>query len=144
MNLSIEKAIIQDAEAVYELICDLENTYYSKESFTEIFETNFNNPQIGYFVAKLNEFTVGFGSIYINKLLHHCGNIAEIQELIVSNEYRNKNIGNNIVRKMVEWSKKQGALQVEVTCNITRTKAQKFYKANGFIHTHQKLVLKVE
>lgn len=142
MKLNVRAATIKDAAPVYELVCELENIQYPQESFVNVYKLNIHDSRIGYFVAEMNESVVGFGSVYINNLLHHCGNIAEIQELIVSQNFRNKNIGKSLLANLIEWSNEQGALQVEVTCNIARAEAQEFYKANGFIATHQKLVFK--
>lgn len=144
MNIKTRAATIQDLQSIYRLICELENTQYPIELFTNLFTVNVNDSRIGYYVAEMNESVVGFGSIYINKLLHHCGNVSEIQELIVSQDFQHKNIGKILLNTLIEWSTKQGALQVEVTCNITRIEAHEFYKVNGFTHTHQKFVLKCD
>lgn len=142
MNLRVRNANDQDAEAVYELICELENTRYPKDRFIELFINNNKDKNIGYFVAQMAGQVVGFGSIYINKLLHHCGKVCEIQELIISRDYRSQNIGKALLHELLAWADRQGALQVEVTCNNARIEALQFYKANGFVPTHQKLVHK--
>ena len=141
MNLSIRKASEKDTDAIYALICELENTKYSKSLFNELLKQNVNDIRVGYFVAQVDEQTVGFGSVYLNKLLHHCGTVAEIQELIISEVYRDKKIGSNLLSEMIKWSEQHKALQVEVCCNNSRNKAQSFYESNGFVQTHQKLVL---
>ena len=140
--MKIRKAIEQDAEQIYELICALEHTRFQKGTVIELYKQNLKDEKIGYFVAQKDEKIVGFGSIYINKLLHHCGKVAEIQELIVAQDYRNHNIGKMLIREMNEWVLRQGIIQIEVTCNHSRVDAQRFYRANGFVPTHQKLVLK--
>jgi PhnO protein len=142
MNLQVRRANAQDAEVIYEFICDLENTRYPKDQFIELFIKNNNDISIGYFVVQIAEHVVGFGSIYINELLHHCGKVGEIQELIISRDYRSQNIGKALLHELLAWADRQGALQVEVTCNNSRIEAQQFYKANGFVPTHQKLVHK--
>jgi PhnO protein len=144
MNTKIRKAIEQDAEEIYELICALENTRFPKETVIELVKQNLIEENIGYFVAQIDKKIVGFGSIYINKLLHHCGKIAEIQELIVERECRNRSIGKMLIRKMNKWVQRQGVTQIEVTCNNLRVDAQRFYKVNGFVSTHQKLVYEYE
>lgn len=142
MNLRVRKANDQDAEAVYELICELESTRYPKDRFIELFIKNNKDKNIGYFVAQMVGQVVGFGSIYINKLLHHCGNVCEIQELVISRQFHRQKIGKELLHELIKWAEMQGALQVEVTCNNARIEAQQFYKANGFVSTHQKLVYK--
>lgn len=141
MNISIRKANRQDADAIYALVCELENIKFPKVTFVDLFRVNVKDEQIGYFVAQADERIVGFGSIYLNKLLHHCGIVAEIQELIINEAYRDKKIGSNLLSEMIKWSEQQGAHQIEVCCNNSRIKAHSFYKSNGFVLTHQKLVL---
>jgi PhnO protein len=144
MHVSIREAIAQDADSIHDLICDLENTRFPAAVFTALYAENLENPAIGYFVALAGGEVAGFGSVYLNRLLHHCGSVAEIQELVVRYDYRNRTVGRQLLLRLQAWSRERGALQVEVTCNNARTGAQRFYQANGFVPTHQKLVLRGE
>ena len=140
INITIRRATLKDAEAVYELICELENVEYSKQALTDLFHLNLVETHIGYFVAEVNDHVLGFASAYLNRLLHHCGTVAEIQELIVAPMVRNHQIGQQLLDHVFKWSKQHGASQVEVTCNNLRIDAQRFYQSSGFLPTHQKLV----
>jgi PhnO protein len=144
MNVSIRKADEQDADAIYALVCELENMKFPKAKFVDLFMTNIKDEQIGYFVVLIDERIVGFGSIYLNKLLHHCGIVAEIQELIITEAYREKKIGSRLLSEIIKWSEQQGVHQIEVCCNNLRIKAHSFYKSNDFVLTHQKFVFKTQ
>lgn len=93
-------------------------------------------------MAEYNGLVVGFASVFLSALLHHCGLIGEIQELIIAPDYRGKRIGQGLVKKMTEWAFDQESIQIEVSCNLARVDAQSFYTSIGFSHTHQKLVLR--
>lgn len=140
MDLTIRPAVEKDVDAIYGLICELEEKQFPKDAFSVLYKNNLAVNTIAYLVAVLGEKVVGFGSIYVNTLLHHCGRVAEIQELIVSATARKKNIGRALLTSLIEWAKLQDVVQVEVTSNIKRTDALAFYQANGFTHTHQKMV----
>lgn len=144
MFFVIRNATRQDTTSVYKLVCELESCEFHQDSFADVFNNNLNNLNIGYFIAQFNEDIIGFGSVYINTLLHHCGKVAEVQELIVTKAYQGKDIGSRLLSEMILWAKSRGSLQVEVTSNAARADALEFYKKNGFLHTHHKLVLKQE
>lgn len=141
MKFHIREAREQDAKAIHGLICDLESENVPLAPFTKIFKNNRKRKHIGYFVAQADEQVLAFGSVYLSQLLHHGGSVAEIQELIVARGFRHNRIGNTLVQEMVEWSRRRGALQVEVSCNKTRVKAQQFYQGMGFCRTHEKFIL---
>jgi len=143
-NMKIRNAANSDLSAIYDLICNLEQSTFPKSNFEEIFDLNNSNNNIGYFVAHTDGRVVAFGSVYINELLHHCGKVGEIQELVVSPENRGKKVGSSLINEMIRWAQKQGATQVEVTCNLARKDAHEFYQSLGFVHTHKKFVFNYE
>ena len=79
MNIDIRKATQNDIDTIYDLICGLEEFTFPKSELENLFAINNSNKNIGHFVAESDGRVVGFGSMYINNLLHHCGKIGEIQ-----------------------------------------------------------------
>jgi PhnO protein len=141
MDVIVRRAVDQDVQAVYRLLCDLEQTTFQERRFIDLYRTNLQDERIGYFIAQVHDRVVGFASVHINVLLHHCGAVGEVQELMVAPDFRRQGVGRRLLGALTEWCRAQGALQLEVTCNNRRVEAQAFYQANGFVHTHQKLVL---
>lgn len=140
MKPTVRKAKIDDVNDIYHLICKLEQCELNKDDFNNIFVDNISNKSVGYFIISVDEAIAGFGSVHSNDLLHHCGKIAEIQELIIDSSYRRLGIGNLLVDIMKNWAKEHGCRHIEVTCNIERKTAQLFYKTQGFNVTHLKMV----
>jgi len=140
MNLIIKDAHSSDVHDIYDLICELENFSFPKDNFTEIYNHNLDNNTICYKIAHYDNIIVGFGSVHIQNLLHHCGKVAEIQELVITEKYQNKNIGKSLLLSLIEWGFQNGAIHCEVTCNTKRKLAKEFYLNNNFIHSHHKLI----
>ena len=138
--IEIREALANDIDDVYRLVCELEDSQFSKPQFSEIYNRNIGKSSIAYFIAEQDDNVVGFASVYINDLLHHCGKVAEIQEFVVSSEFQRRGIGNLLFVKMKQWSMEKNALQIEVACNVLRTEAHQFYKALGFTDSHKKFV----
>jgi len=141
MNPKIRKADARDISDVYDLICLLENSIFHRQKFDEVFRTNISNDNIAYYVAELDGKVIGFGSIYLNYLLHHCAKVTEIQELVVAPGFRGRNVGRQLIQALLSWSIDRHAVQIEVTCNIARKSAHAFYKKIGFVNTHKKFVM---
>lgn len=137
-------AVEDDELQVYQLITDLENTTIDRFIFSNIYKANINNPNIYYFVYEKYDNILGFVSVHIQKLLHHNGNIAEVQELIVSEEARRCGIGSKLLKKAKEISIENNCTQLEVCCNQRRILSHKFYKSQGMINSHYKFCMKLK
>jgi PhnO protein len=138
--IEIKIAQPQDVDFVYQCICDLENQSFNKTVFKSIYDDNIKNTNIIYLVAH-DEKPVGFISCHIQPLLHHCGLIAEIQELYVIEEKRNQKIGSQLLRELKEKLKNKNVLQIEVVSNLKRLDTHRFYEREGFMRTSYKFVL---
>ncbi|MCF0057253.1 GNAT family N-acetyltransferase [Dyadobacter sp. CY356] len=139
-NLNIRPATVKDEEAVYDMICDLEDKELDRESFNNVFHTNLSQERIRYLIAELDGEPVGMGSCHTQLLLHHVCMVAEIQEMYVSPQHRSKEIGKALVEKLIDFAKSKNAQQIEVTSNNMRENAHRFYQKEGFKKSHVKLV----
>lgn len=137
----IREAQKSDVAAIYQLICLLEECTFHFETFKQIAETNIEEANNHYFVAQVDDELVGFISIHVQLLLHHCGKVGEIQELIIKEAYRNQKIGEALLNTAKELAKIENFERLEVTTNIRRTKAHQFYRNNNFIETSKKFVI---
>ena len=139
---AIRKAQIQDFESIYRFVNKLEDEEFDRQKQFKIFSDNLLNEKNIYLVATENGVVIGYLSCHIQKLLHHGGEIGEIQEMFVIPEKRSIGIGKILIEKLKEIAVNRKILQLEVTSNQKRLKAHSFYEAQKFIATHKKFVLK--
>lgn len=138
---SIREATLNDKEQIYRLLVALEETDIDTKCFSDIFEANLSTPFVCYFVYEKENVILGFISIHMQKLLHHTGNIAEIQELIVDETKRYQGIGKRLFQKAKEVAIDNGCKQIEVCCNQKRISSHKFYQSKGMTNNHYKFCL---
>ena len=143
-NLRIRKVIEKDMLTVYEQICLLEDFTFNINEFEKIFIHNMNNENILYYLAeRLNGEALGFISCYIQPLLHHCGKVAEIQELFVKQEYRGQNVGAQLVKFIEQELIALDCISFEVTAQNKRLDTHEFYTKMGFNQSHLKFTKKL-
>ena len=139
----IRQATIKDKEMIYNLLVQLEGMEFDKRMYSDIYEANLLNPAVFYFVYEEENSVVGFISIHIQKLLHHSGNIAEVQELIVDESVRGKGIGKQLFEKARLIAIENKCSQLEVCCNQKRKESHQFYELQGMTNNHYKFCLVV-
>jgi PhnO protein len=137
---TVRKAVADDVDLVYAMICDLEKRLMDRTNFDFVFNTNLNNEQVAYFIAEVGNEAVGMGSCHVQTLLHHASFVAEVQELFVYEAYRSKQIGKILMESLVDFAKSRGATQIEVSSRKFRESAHRFYEREGFENSHFKLV----
>jgi (aminoalkyl)phosphonate N-acetyltransferase len=141
MNYLIRAAAEKDILAVYHFICVLEAVSFDYAMFEAIYNENIHNKDGLYLVAESDAgVTIGFISCHIQILLHHCGRVAEIQELFVDENFRNMGIGNRLVKEMESKLLAKGCILFEVTAQNKRIDTHRFYERSGFASTHKKMV----
>ena len=139
--MKIIKADMNNLDAVYNLICELEDKNLDKYEFLRIYQENIADRNVHYLLAADGMNIIGFASLHIQKLLHHCAKIGEIQEIIVSEKAQNSGAGTELFNQLVKTAVSNNCLQLEVCTNKVRTQAQDFYVKQGMKQSHFKFVL---
>lgn len=140
--MKIRKAVAKDVESVKILIEELEEIQMNKTDLESIFFEYIERKYAFIWVVE-NERSevVGFLSCFGQRLLHHVNWVYEIQELIITKSYQNQGIGKFLIQNLVVELKKQNVFSLEVTTNKKRKATQEFYKAAGFINSHEKFTM---
>ncbi|MDF2502106.1 MAG: family N-acetyltransferase [Anaerosporomusa subterranea] len=140
----ISNAEPNDVDAIFALITQLEEMQFDKKQFTTVYNENLQNPNVFYFVARMNEKAVGFASLHMQKLLHHTANIAEIQELVVTKHYQGNGIGKLLFDEIKKVAISENCLQLEVCCNKKRVDSHTFYELQDMKSNHYKFSLPIK
>jgi PhnO protein len=143
MNITTRRVASNDYEAIYFLIGDLTGHAMDKAKTKSIFIKNLSDPNIHYLVAEKETTIVGFISLHVQTLLHHNIPTGEIQELIISPEYRGAGVGHILMNEAEKIAHSLNLEEIELTTRIIRENAQHFYRKMGYNHTHNKFVKKL-
>ncbi len=136
--MQIIPATAQEMEAVYSLICQLEEQALSPADFERIYLENLQNPAVCYLLCQDQGEVLGFCSLHIQALLHHAGKIAEVQELVLCPRARGAGAGRALIEAAKQKARQEGCLQIEVCCSLRRRDAHQFYEHIGLEKSHYK------
>jgi len=136
--MKIITATIAHLNQVYDLICELQDGKPDKDNFSQIYKDNISNQDIYYFLAFNEECAVGFASLHVQKLLHHCAKIGEIQEIIVSQAQQGTGVGAMLFDRLRETAIANNCEMLEVCCNKARENSHRFYLRQGMGKSHFK------
>lgn len=139
----IRKATMTDLDAVYSLICELENTVLPREAFGDIYTEQLNNENYTCLVYEADGNVVGVLNMRFERQLHHAERIAEVMELCVSAEYRGRGIGKELLAAAREAAAAGGCAQLELATNQKRKYAHRFYYREGMENTHFKFTVRL-
>lgn len=141
-NPIVRRAVIADAEHVYEMLCCLSDKQHDKERFMQCFERNLRNDTVIYLVAEIDNKPCGFISCHSQQLLHHTGTAYEIQEMYIKESNRGWGIGKKLIATLRLMISETDYDVFEVTSSKWREEAHAFYLNNGFVQTHKKFTSK--
>lgn len=136
--MQIIPATAQEMEAVYSLICQLEEQVLPPADFERIYLQNLQNPAVCYLLCQDQGEVLGFCSLHIQGLLHHAGKVAEVQELVLCPQARGAGAGRALMEAAKQKARQEGCLQIEVCCSLRRQDAHQFYEHIGLEKSHYK------
>ncbi len=136
IGLQIRPMLDEDYRDVYRLYRQLvgtSNTCGSKAetNFARIFKAFFNSGEREAYVAALHDKVIGFVTLYYLDVFHHLGQIASIQELVVTEEFRGRGVGKALVEFVQKKAAERQCHGLEVATDLWQGGAKSFYEKCG-------------
>lgn len=139
----IRLAEMNDVQSVYRLICLLEETEFDYDRFKEIYENQQKDGRYKCLLTEKDGIVTGLCNIRIEYHLHHCRRIAEIVELCVLEEERNRRTGTALFEEACRTARSENCEQIELVTNMRRIHAHRFYERLGMKATHYGYTMKL-
>ena len=121
-NLSISIMKLEDLNQISD---NLEKDFDDFWNYN-VFKSEIENPNSKYFVCKQNNEIVGFAGISI--IL----DTADITNIVVKKDFRNKGIGNALLNYLIEFCKSKNLSKINLEVNSNNDIAINLYKKFGF------------
>ena len=103
------------------------------EKAKEIFEKISSNSNHFVYVAILDGRVVGSTTMLIEpKFIHNGGNVAHIEDVVVSKDYQGKGIGEMLMRSLLDLAKDNNCYKTILDCS---DEVKPFYEKIGFKRT---------
>lgn len=121
----VEKKDINEIFPLLQQLVEIDYSNRDKEKCWELFESNTaTNSIVGVYKDKI----VAYGSIIIENKIR--GTVSgHIEDIVVSNKVRNKNIGTKLIKHLVEIGEQKGCYRITLFC---KKDLISFYSKNGF------------
>lgn len=89
-------------------------------------------------VAEVDGEVVGFGQLITFRHVQHAGGrCAEVESLHVAASHRSQGIGAALLGEMERRASELGCYRIQLTSNLQRPDAHRFYEANGYAGSHR-------
>ena len=132
----IRTATKGDLEEVYGLIRQLSRHDFTKEQFEACYLYNLEKSSI--LVSEENKNICGCGVLDIHYSLHFSQKSAEIVNLVVEENARNRGMGKELLAALEQLAADCGCVCIEVGSGKQREDAHRFYYREGYECNHCK------
>lgn len=144
MDVEMKKCQIEDEQAVYELVCELEQELLDTTYFHKAWLAGMQNVDKQCYLVYCKSAPCAFASLSIRYPLHHGFPVAEIEEFIVKEKFRRQGIGSYMFSRLVSIARSCGAQLLELSSKDTRIQAHVFYRKHEMAMRHYKFTLDIE
>jgi GNAT superfamily N-acetyltransferase len=128
----IRSAKIKDTDRIIELVSELGRPEPKNEEeikhFAKLIQNYISEKEKMILVAEIDSKVVGMISLVFLPLLNRIKPEAWIPDFIVDQEYRNKGIGKELLKKCIGIARKEKCWRIRLETGLSQKRAQRFYK----------------
>ena len=141
MSVIVRLAKLEDQQRCSELLNVLAKaTSDSHEIFdSETFEHLISNERGSLVVAEESGNVLGMASISFNLALRYNGEYCQLEELVVDQDARGKNVGGLLIEETITLAKKRGCKEFGLYILESTKHNQTFYEKYGFIKVGEEM-----
>tara|TARA_B100000029_G_scaffold21119_1_gene21408 strand:- start:95 stop:532 length:438 start_codon:yes stop_codon:yes gene_type:complete len=141
MSVTVRLAKLEDQNRCSELLDVLaEATSDPHEIFdSETFGNLISNKRGSLVVAEENGTVLGIASISFNLALRYNGEYCQLEELVVDEEARGKNVGGLLIEETIKLAKKRGCKEYGLYILESTKHNQGFYEKYGFVKVGEEM-----
>jgi len=141
-TVAIRPAAVDDARAIATLL-DLGSLHPGAEDVTDVSGyaaviADGSAQSSAVLVAEVDGVVVGVVQIFVFRHLQHRGGLcAELESMHVHPMWRGHGIGGTLLEAAAERAASLGCYRLQLTSNLVRPDAHRFYEAHGFTASHR-------
>ena len=106
---------------------------------SETFKNLISNERGSLVVAEENEAVLGMASISFNLALRYNGEYCQLEELVVDQDARGKNVGGLLIEETIKLAKKRGCKEYGLYILESTKHNQGFYEKYGFVKVGEEM-----
>ena len=135
MSIKIRLAITEDEQQCSELLDVLakatsdSNNIFDSNTFNQVI----SNERASLVIAEENGKILGMASISFNLALRYNGEYCQLEELVVHQEARGKNVGGLLIEEILRLAENRGCKEFGLYLLESTKHYQSFYEKYGFV-----------
>jgi GNAT superfamily N-acetyltransferase len=129
MYVVIREANIEDRKEIFELVEVFATSFkVEQDSFNESIKQLIDDDSALLLVAEIEKRVVGYCLGFDHFAFYSNGRVSWLEEIMVNESYRRKDVGKMLMKKFEEWSKLKNSKLI----SLATRRAASFYSAIGY------------